>query len=126
MPATENKAIVRRVFEEAFNGNTPDLLDELAAPGFVDHDPIPGQPPGVPGVKYVVGTLHTAYPDLRFTIEDLLGEGDKVAIRWTLHGTHTGPFLHLPPTGAPIAETAIVIFRLADGKIVERWAAFGR
>ena len=64
--------------------------------------------------------------DLRFSVDDLVAEADRVAIRWTLRGTNTGPLLGQPPTGEPVELAAIVIFRLADGKIAERWAAWKR
>lgn len=70
--------------------------------------------------------MRTAYPDLQFTVEDLLAEEDKVTIRWNFSGTRTGELLGQPPTGQPYAEHAIVIFRLVGGKIVERWGAFVR
>jgi predicted ester cyclase len=68
--------------------------------------------------------MHGAHPDLRFSIDDLVAEADRVTIRWTLHGTNTGPMLGRPPTGQPVELAAIVIFRIADGKIAERWAGW--
>jgi predicted ester cyclase len=82
------------------------------------------EPAGLAGAEYVVSTMHGAHPDLRFTIDDLIAEDDRVTIRWTLHGTNTGPMLGRPPTGQPVELAAIVIFRIADGKIAERWAAW--
>ena len=124
MTPDANKALVRQLFEEVFPGGDPSAVRDLVAPGIIDHDPIPGQPAGLEGIEYVVSTLHTAQPDLQFSIDDLLAEADRVAIRWTLRGTHTGPMLGQPPTGQPVQQTAIVIFRIADSKIAERWAAF--
>jgi uncharacterized protein YbjT (DUF2867 family) len=69
-------------------------------------------------------TLFLSCADLHFTIDDLIAEDDRVTIRWTLRGTNTGPMLGRPPTGQPIELAAIVIFRIADGKIAERWAAW--
>jgi predicted ester cyclase len=66
----------------------------------------------------------TAPPDLQFTIDDLVAERDRVTIRWTLRGTKTGPMLGRPPSGEPVELAAIVIFRIADGKIAERWAGW--
>jgi predicted ester cyclase len=68
--------------------------------------------------------MHGAHPDLRFTIDDLVAEGDRVAIRWTLRSTNTGPMLGRPPTGQPVELAAIVIFRIVDGGIAERWAGW--
>jgi len=99
-------------------------LRDLVAPDWIDHDPLPGQPAGLDGAEYVVTTMHGAHPDLRFTIDDLIAEADRVTIRWTLHGTNTGPMLGRPPTGQPVELAAIVIFRIADGKIAERWAGW--
>jgi predicted ester cyclase len=72
----------------------------------------------------VVATMHGAHPDLRFTIDDLVAEGDRVTIRWTLHGTNTGPLLGWPPTGRRVELSAIVIFRVVDGRLAERWAGW--
>ncbi len=119
-----NKDLVRRMFEEVFRAGDPSAVRHLVATGIVDHDPMPGQPAGVEGIEYVVSTLHTAYPDLRFTVDDLVAESDRVAIRWTMRGTNTGPMLGQPPSSEPVHQTAIVIFRIVDGKIAERWAGF--
>jgi predicted ester cyclase len=119
-----NKALVRRLFEEVFPAGDPSAVHELVAPEIIDHNPMPGQPPGVKGIEYVVSRLHTAHPDLRFTVDDLVAEADRVAIRWTLRATGTGSMLGQSPGGTPVEQTAIVIFRIADGKIAERWAGF--
>lgn len=124
MTLDANKDLVRRVFEELFPVGSPTGVRDLVAVGFVDHDPIPGQPAGLEGIDYVVATLRTAYPDLRFTVDDLVAEADRVAIRWTMRGTNTGPMLGQPPSVQPVHQTAIVIFRIEDGKIAERWAGF--
>ena len=94
-----NKALIRRVFEEVIPAGDPAAMRDVMAPDFLDHDPLPGQPAGAAGGEYVVTTMHTAHPDLRFTIDDLVAEGDRVTIRWTLRGTNTGPLLGRPPTG---------------------------
>jgi steroid delta-isomerase-like uncharacterized protein len=119
-----NKALIRRVFEEVIPAGDAAAMGELMAHDFLDHDPLPGQPPGGAGGEYVVTTMHTAHPDLRFTIEDLVAEGDRVAIRWTLRGTNTGPLLGRPPSGRPVELAALVIFRMAEGRIAERWAGW--
>lgn len=124
MTLDANKALVRRLFEEVFPARDPTAVRDLVAEEITDHDPMPGQPAGVEGIEFVVCTLHAAHPDLRFTVDDLVAEADRVAIRWTLRGTNTGPMFGQPPSGKPIEQTAIVIFRIANGKIAERWAGF--
>jgi steroid delta-isomerase-like uncharacterized protein len=119
-----NKALIRHVFEKVIPAGDPAALRDLVAPDWIDHDPLPGQPAGPDGAEYVVSPMHGAHPDLRFTIDDLIAEGDRVTIRWTLHGTNIGPMLGRPPTGQPVELSAIVVFRIADGKIAERWAGW--
>jgi predicted ester cyclase len=124
MTLEANKALIRRLFEEVIPAGDPTAMRDLVAVDFLDHDPLPGQPPGVEGAEYVVSTMHGAHPDLRFSVDDLVAEGDRVTIRWTLRGTNTGPLLGRPPTGRPVELAAIVIFRIAEGKIAERWAGW--
>lgn len=123
MTTEANKALIRRIFDDVIPAGDSATMRELFAPDWVDHDPLPGQPAGVEGAEYVVRTMHTAQPDLRFTY-DLVAEADLVTIRWTLRGTNTGPMLGRPPTGQPVELAAIVIFRVVDGKIAERWAGW--
>jgi predicted ester cyclase len=124
MELDANKALIRRVFEKVIPAGDAATMRELVAPGWIDHDPLPGQPTGGDGAEYVVSTMHGAHPDLRFSIDDLMAEGDGVTIRWTLRGTNTGPMLGRPPTGRPVELAAIVSFRISDGKIAERWAGW--
>jgi predicted ester cyclase len=119
-----NKALIRHVFEKVIPAGDQAAMRELVDPAWIDHDPLPGQPGGLQGAEYVVSTMHGAHPDLRFSIEDLVAEGDRVTIRWTMRGTRTGPMFGRPPTGEPVELAAIVIFRIAAGKIAERWAGW--
>ena len=119
-----NKALIRRVFEEVIPGGDAIAMRGLVTPDFLDHDPLPGQPAGAAGAQYVVETMHGAHPDLRFAIDDLVAEGDRVVIRWTLRGTNTGPMFGRPPSGRSVELAAVVIFRIADGRIAERWAGW--
>ena len=123
MTTEANKAVVRRLLEEVFPAADLAALDGIVAPDFVDHSPVPGQPPGVEGVRHVLRGLHAGYADLRVTVDDLFGEGDRVAARWTLRGRHTGSVFGETPTGQAVETGILVVFRLASGRITDRWAA---
>jgi steroid delta-isomerase-like uncharacterized protein len=124
MTLEANKAVIRRVFEAVIPAGDATAMRDLVVADFLDHDPLPGQPAGLEGAEYVVSTMHGAHPDLRFTIDDLVAEGDRVTIRWTMRGTNSGPMFGRPASGQAVELAAIVIFRLADGMIAERWAAW--
>jgi predicted ester cyclase len=109
-----NKRIVRRLFEEAFNQDRGELVDELVAAEYVDAAGERG--PGA--FKQVMARLHAAFPDIRYTVEDILGEGDEVAIRWHWSGTHRGVFRGIAPTEKAFTNTGAAIFRLQAGKVV--------
>ena len=96
MTLEANKALIRQVFEKVIPAGDSAAMRDLVAPEWIDHDPLPGQPAGLEGAEYVVSTMHGAHPDLRFDIDDLIAEGDRVTIRWTLHGTNTGPLFGRP------------------------------
>ena len=99
MSAEESKAVMRRFWEVWEQGNI-DLLDELLAREYINHTlATPDLPPGPEGVKEVVSMFHSAMPDLRVVVEDMIAEGDKVATRYTLEGTHEGELFGVPPTG---------------------------
>jgi steroid delta-isomerase-like uncharacterized protein len=89
-----------------------------------DHDPGPGTAPGLAGTKQTLSMYHAVFSDLRVTAEDMIADGDKVVVRLTMNGTNTGEFMGLPPTGKQVTMSGIEMFRLADNKIVERWAEF--
>jgi steroid delta-isomerase-like uncharacterized protein len=122
MPAEENRAAVRRFFEEAFNRGKLEVLDELIAADAVTHDPASPQYTGGPeSAKGFVSMYRSAFPDLRFEIEDMISERDLVATRWTASGTHEGDLPDLPATGRRSTVTGITIDRFEGGKIVESW-----
>jgi steroid delta-isomerase-like uncharacterized protein len=121
MSAEENKAIVRRFWGVWEEGNIH-LVDELLGPDYINHSPgIPDQPTGPKGVKAVVTMFRSGMPDLRVVIEDLIAEGDKVAVRYTLEGTHEGELFGVPPTGRRLSIKSITVERVSDGKIREHW-----
>jgi steroid delta-isomerase-like uncharacterized protein len=122
----ENKAIVRREHEEIWNsqGNL-DAADEIYAPNYIGHDPtLPEDIRGVEAARQFAAMYRSAFPDLEFTIEDQIAEGDKVATRLTVRGTHQGELEGIAPTGNRVEITGIVISRIAEGKIAEDWSNF--
>ena len=125
MSVEENKAIARRLFESVWNEGNMDVIDEIInAPEFVDnHYMFPEPLHGTDNFKQIVTAFRSAFPDVRLTIEDVLGEGDKVVLRWSLRGTHQGDLMGIPPTGKAVQLTGMVIVRFSGGKIVERWVS---
>lgn len=118
----QNKMLVRRAIEEVWNQGNFDLVDELIASDLVIHLPAPGQEVrGPEGVKQFYGMLRAAFPDIHFTINDQIAEGDRVVTRWTAQGTHTGEYRGIPPTGRQFKVTGIDIDRVAGSKVVECW-----
>lgn len=110
----ENKQLVRRLFEDGFNRRNHRAIDELVAVEYVDAAGERG--PGA--FKQVIERLKSAFPDVYYTIEDVLAEDDRVAIRWHWSGTHRGSFRGVPPTERSVTNTGTAIFRLKRGKIV--------
>jgi serine phosphatase RsbU (regulator of sigma subunit)/ketosteroid isomerase-like protein len=118
----QNKALVRRLYEEQAKGNL-DVIDEVLAADFVDHDRLAGQEPGREGYKWAIAQYNAAFSGLHLVIEDQLAAGEKVVTRFALSGTHDrGEFMGLAPTGRKWMATGIVIHRIAGSKIVEEWA----
>ncbi len=117
----ENKAQFRRTYEELLNGGELSVADELIAPDFVNHEAPPGKDHGPESMRGLATMLRTAFPDLHFTIEDLVAEGDTVAGRVTMSGTHEGPFMGMPPTGRSVRQDQMHIVRFREGKAVEHW-----
>jgi len=123
MSSEENKALVRRFYDEVTNGRNVAVLDELLAPNFegfkvegADH----GQ--NREEFKQTITMVLNAFPDHHQTIHDWIAENDKVVTRWTVQGTHQGEYAGIAPTGKTVKITGIDIFRVVDGKIVEVWA----
>lgn len=121
----EDKALIRRFVEEAFNKGNLDVADEIYASTFISHDPTAPEGQGSPeAVKQFVNTYLGAFPDGHTTVEDSIAEGDKVAYRWTFRGTHQGELMGISPTGKQVEITGITINRLSGGKIEEQWNLF--
>ncbi len=126
MSTEDNKTLYRQLMQEVFSQGNSDSLDELMTPDAIEHEVGPAQGHGLEGVKVLATILHSAFPDLYVTIEDMTAEGDKVWARITFHGTNTDAFMGMPPTGKRVNYEAIDICRFAHGKIVEHWGVVDR
>ena len=115
------KSLVRRIFDQAFNGGDLTVVDELVAVDSVSRTMSWDIPTGRLGFKQWIATLRLAFPDLHCTVEDEICEQNKVAAHWTMQGTHQGPLQGNRPTGRPITVQGIIFARLANGQIVENW-----
>ena len=126
MTTEANKALLLRFDAEVWNAGDVSVMDELFAPDYINHDPSLGQPPDREGHKRVIAMVREALPDLRETVDDLVAEDDRVVFRWTVTATHERDFMGTPATGKRIEFSGIEIYRIADGRIVERWGVFDR
>lgn len=117
----ENKAQFRRVYEEVLNQGNLAVADEVIAPDFLDHEEHRGNKPGPESLRTLAAMLRTAFPDLHFEIEELVAEGDTVAGRLTMTGTHEGPLMGMPPTGRSVQQDHMHFVRFRDGKAIEHW-----
>ena len=117
----DTKVLVRRLFEEVWNQGNLAAIDELFAPSYIRYDPAAPEAKGLAGFKQLVVLLRTAFPDLHFTLEEIIAEGDKVMSRALLRGTHRGEYLGIAPTGKPVAVMGMVVLRIAQGKFQEGW-----
>ena len=123
MSAEENKALVRRLYEECNKGNMAALEELYAAPNYVWHGTGVFRDMDLAARKQFLPALFTAFPDVHYTVEDLIAEGDKVVSRFAARGTHQGEFMGVPATGKVVTLTGIYITRVAGGKVVEDWRA---
>ncbi len=121
MSAEENKAKARRLLSEVWSQGNSGLVDELVDANYVFHDPMAPGVRGLEGLKQPVAMYRTGYPDLQFTIEDQLSDGDKVIGRWSCGGTHQGELMGIPPTGKHTTTSGISVTRFEGGKAVEEW-----
>jgi len=121
-PETRNKISSRRYFEEIWNEGNFTLLNDLLAPGYVDH--MSSSPAGPEAVRDEMSMFRKAIPNLRFRVEDVIAEDDKVVTRLTVTGTQHGDLPRIPAAGKQFTVSGIVIFRFQDGKAVEGWMEF--
>jgi steroid delta-isomerase-like uncharacterized protein len=121
-----NKALALRWYTEVASQGNLDVVDELFAPDHVNHQAgaAPGEGDGPAGQKALVGVIRGAFPDLTLKVEDVVGEGDRVLVRYTFNGTQTGPYGAIPASGKPVEVTGMAVWRFANGRIVETWVIF--
>ena len=119
MSAETNKLVMGR-FTDFINTASEKLADELISPDAIFHVPGRAEPvQGPAGYLAIIGMMRRGFPDIQWTLEEMIAEGDKVAARFTMRGTHGGTFFGVPPTGKPIVVQAMNFYRLSGGKFVE-------
>lgn len=121
MDMDRNKAVVSRYYADVLNGGELELLDEIAVDDYVEHDPLPGQGNGRADFKRRVETLRTAFAPISFRVEDIVAERDRVVVRWSSSGKHTGEFMGIPPTDREYTINGIDIHVCQDGRLAEHW-----
>jgi predicted ester cyclase len=114
----DNKAVVRRFYEEVFNQGKEDVIDEIISPDYIDygHEP-PGK--GIEGAKQDYRGATSVFSDTHYTIDELIATGDRVIVRWTGKYVHSGDFAGIKATGKPVSLTGMSIYRVANGQIQE-------
>jgi len=117
-----SKEVVQRLYEEVWNQGKLDAVDDLVAPDCVRHDLRAGEiAPGAEGQKAAPDMFRNAFSDTKLEVEALVAEDDLVAARWTITGTHTGPWAGVAATGRQVRFSGVNFYRVANGKIVELW-----
>ena len=124
MSVEENKALVRRLFEESWNKGNLEVSDELISSDCVLHYRGTVFPVNGDAGKAIVAAWRTAFPDFQFFFEDCIAEGDRVVLRIPFRATHRGEFFGIAPTGKQINVTEMLIARIKDGKVVEMWEEY--
>jgi steroid delta-isomerase-like uncharacterized protein len=119
MSVEQNKAIAHDFFTRAWGAGDLSTVEDTFAPNVYDHF---DKAEGTEVVKQLILNFRTAFPDLKFTLEDEVAEGDKVVHRWSMSGTHQAPLMGIPATGKHASWTGITIVKFVDGKITDRWA----
>ena len=119
--AIDQKAIVRRIYDQVINQEQAGVIDEIFAADVVVHDPFMGVVSGRDAFKQLLGMFDTAFPGHRVEVHQMIAEGDWVSVVHTHTALHSGPFMSLPPTGREIVVTGVEVFRLADSQIIEFW-----
>ena len=119
-----DSAVIQRFTEEVFLKGNLDVIDELIADDYVDHDPPPEMPPTKEGVRVLAQMIASAFSNLATEFDDYIDTADgRVVENWAMIGTHTGEAFGLPPSGQTVRVRGVEIFRCEEGKVVEHWGA---
>lgn len=121
MSVEQNKALIQRFYDEVANNGNLDLIDELVAEEFIEHEAFPGLSNDRDGLKRFFSMMHDAFDDFRMDVEDMVAEGDKVVARITMKGNHKAEFMGIAATAKTINVPTIDIVRYVDGRAVEHW-----
>jgi predicted ester cyclase len=121
-PPVSNKVLVSRHYEDFINKGDLSAADRDLRPDFIDHAAPPGTPPGPESAKAWITMVGAAFPDIHVVEEQVIATGDMVGVLACWQGTHNGPFFGIEPTGRSVEMRGIVLWRVADGQLAERWA----
>jgi predicted ester cyclase len=124
MTTLENREVVRRFFDEFMNERKLDKVEDYVTRNWVNHDPSLTTMEGYEGARQLVRTLTGGFPDMKIRIEDIIAEGDRIAVRFSFVGTHKGDFMGAAATGKKVNASACGIFRVQDGRLAENWVVF--
>lgn len=124
MAAEQGKDLVRRLVEEVWHKGKLEVADEILSNDYVFHHPAGIDLNGAEEYKKLVAEVRSAFPDINFTLDDFIVEGDKIVYRWTLRGTHQTEFRGIPPTNKEVEAWGITIERVVRGKLVEAWERY--
>ncbi len=124
-PDAENKAIIRQLYEEVWNKRRLELVDEIFSPSHALHDPnATGSAVGPQAYRRLVTRFITAFPDLRFIIGDFFGENERLAVAWTISGTHKGEFMGIPATNKKVSVDGITIIHTVNARIMDSYVSW--
>lgn len=115
------KEMAQRWYSEVMSEGKTEVIDELCAPNFLDHDPLPGTTADLAGLKDFVAQIRTAFPDMQVTVEDMIAEGDRLAVRSTMRGTHEGDFMGIPGSGKKVEVSNYDFVRFENDQAAEHW-----
>lgn len=119
--ATDNSTTARRFYDEVIGAGNFDMLDELLHEDFVEHEAMPGMPTGRDAPRAMTEMMRSAFPDMRAEVDDIIEEGDKLAVRGRFLGTHEGEFMGIPATGRSFEVNVMDVLQFEGGKVVAHW-----